>query len=197
MEPTVLASVLGVLNSFLWFIFLLILVILFRKNIAEVLYALNWRVKSGAQVKIASLELGATYVAPDTDISQGGGVIEARPDKQRKRYAERGNYYLPNRDIFMVHRLAPSKRPNQLYDILIYLVPHKAATLAGIQTVEYYFGPHWNDMTFTSTDRANGFSISTSAYGPFVCTAELHFTDGTTTTIWRYVDFEMGAVGKG
>ena len=147
MEPTVLASILGILNSFLWFVFLLILVILFRKNIAQVLYSLSWRVKSGAQVKIASLELGATYVAPDTDILKGGGVIEARQDKQRKRYAERGNYYLPNRDIFMVHRLAPSKRPNQLYDILIYLVPHKAATLACVQKVEYYFGPHWKDMT--------------------------------------------------
>jgi hypothetical protein len=49
---------------------------------------------------------------------------------------------------------------------------------------------------FTSIDRANNFAISTSAYGPFVCTAEIHFADGTKIMAWRYIDFELGAIGK-
>ncbi len=108
----------------------------------------------------------------------------------------------PNRRLFLVHRLAPSKQPNQLYDILIYLIPHKDATLACVQKVDYYFGHHWNNRIFTSIDRASGFAISTSAFGPFVCTAEIHFTDKENTDkknpkmIWRYIDFEMGTIGK-
>ena len=95
----------------------------------------------------------------------------------------------------MVHRVAPSNQPSQLYDVIIYLLPHKDAILNNISKVEYYLGPHWGNRIFTSVDRANGFPISTSAYGPVVCTAELHFTDGEKCIVWRYIDFEMGSLG--
>ena len=49
---------------------------------------------------------------------------------------------------------------------------------------------------FTSIDRARGFPITTSAYGPFMCTAKLYFTDGEEVMLHRYVDFEMGAIGS-
>ena len=64
-----------------------------------------------------------------------------------------------------------------------------------IKRVEYYFGKSWGQNIFASEDRAHGFAISTSAYGPFMCTAEIHFSDGDVTTVARYIDFEMGAVG--
>lgn len=83
-----------------------------------------------------------------------------------------------------------------LYDIQLYIIPHKDATLASVSTVEYYFGKHWGNQIFVSNDRARGFPIGTSAYGSFMCTAELTFTDGTKTMINRYVDFEMGNVGS-
>jgi hypothetical protein len=38
--------------------------------------------------------------------------------------------------------------------------------------------------------------ISTSAYGPFMCTAELFFADGERVFVNRYVDFEMGGIGS-
>jgi poly(A) polymerase Pap1 len=92
-----------------------------------------------------------------------------------------------------VHKVAPSSKEGQLYDILIYLIPHKDATLAPVTKVEYYFGKYWDDQLFLVTDRAHNFPIATSAYGPFVCTAELYFSDGTSCILSRYVDFEMGA----
>lgn len=82
-----------------------------------------------------------------------------------------------------------------LYDIQLYLIPHKHATLAGVSQVNYYFGKHWDNQIFTSVDRAHAFLIATSAYGPFMCTAELRFSDGEIAMVARYVDFEMGAIG--
>jgi len=197
MDPETVKSFLVILPSLLWFALIVVLLFLMRGTIRQLASAITWRVKSGAQVKVASFELGENYVSADPSISKKSKFIEVRVDTDRQRHRERGNYYLPNRDLFLVHKLAPSDKPNQLYDILIYLTPHKDATLVCVQNVEYYFGPHWGDRIFTSADRASSFSISTSAYGPFVCTAKLYFTDGTSEIIWRYIDFEMGVIGKG
>ncbi|MCS7001136.1 MAG: hypothetical protein NZ481_09725 [Candidatus Kapabacteria bacterium] len=196
MDTEVTISFLSILPSLLWFILAIVLLFVFRGAIRQLTSAIIWRVKSGAQVKIASFEIGESYVSPAPTISRGK-LIDILEDEDQQRYRERGQYYIPNRDLFLVHKLAPSEIPNQLYDILIYLIPHKNATLACVQKVEYYFGPHWDNKIFVSTDRASGFAISTSAYGPFVCTAKLHFTDGNSTMIWRYIDFEMGPIGKG
>jgi hypothetical protein len=137
-----------------------------------------------------------SYISSTENILKKGSPIEQKVDRRHVRNKERETHYEPNRGIFLVHKLTPSKIKDQLYDILIYLIPHKEATLTCIQKVEYYFGPFWNDRIFISTDRSSGFSIATSAYGPFVCTAEIHFTDGSTTIIWRYIDFEMGTVDR-
>jgi hypothetical protein len=197
MSDEIIKSFLEVCPSILWFFLVVILLILFREKIQLLATAIAWRVKIGAQVKIASFEMGETnYVAPNEDISKKGGVISIRDDTNGRRKNERGNYYLPNRDIFLVHRISPSKKLNQLYDILIYVIPHKNSTIVSLQRVEYFFGNYWRDKVFISTDRASGFSITTSAFGPFVCTAELFFTDGKSIILSRYIDFEMGAIGK-
>jgi len=80
----------------------------------------------------------------------------------------------------------------QLYDILIYVIPHKSS-LAGVISVEYFFGTYWGNKIFPSHDRSRGFPIFTSAYGAFLCTAKVLFNDGTFVVISRYIDFEMGS----
>lgn len=192
------ADVAAILPTLLWFIFALILLFVFKDALRELLTIVIWRVRTGSQLKVASFEIGASYVSAQGDVTKmgKGGLLQVRVDETGGRYQERKQYYEPNRKIFLVHRLAPSRDPKQLYDILIYLLPHEGATLAGVQKVEYYFGRSWGDRIFTSIDRANGFPISTSAYGPFVCTAEVFFTDGASTMLWRYIDFEMGTVGR-
>jgi hypothetical protein len=93
----------------------------------------------------------------------------------------------------LVHRLYRSREPGQLYGIVIYVVPHKQASLAGIARVEYFLGSYRGNKVFPSIDRSRGFAIATAAYGPMLCTAELFFNDGTSAILHRYVDFEMGA----
>ncbi|MFX1424676.1 MAG: pYEATS domain-containing protein, partial [Promethearchaeota archaeon] len=69
-------------------------------------------------------------------------------------------------------------------------------TLTYVKKVEYYFGRHWGGKIFTSIDKAKGFPIATSAFGPFGCTAKVFFTDGHETILFRYIDFEMGQLMK-
>jgi hypothetical protein len=187
-----------VVPTLLWAGVVLFVARRYRRELAEVLADLKWRIKSGASVKFAAIEFGQSYVSPSGDIPKSGGAVTIRPDKGDSRFSQRKQYYEPNRNLQLVHRIAPSMTAGQLYDILVYLIPHGDATLAAVQRVEYYFGRHWaNGGIFVSADRARGFSVSTSAWGPFMCTAEIRFTDGETALIARYVDFEMGASGGG
>ena len=93
----------------------------------------------------------------------------------------------------VVHRLFKSAESGQLYDVLIYLVPARGGNLSSVQRVEYFFGGFdWKDRIFPATDRARGFPAYTAAYGPFLCTAEVFFTDGESAILHRFIDFEMG-----
>lgn len=189
-------DILNILPSLLWFFLTVLALLIFRKPIRELVSIMIWRVRTGSQLKIASFEIGISqyYVSPSGE-KKNDGVYEVRQDEDGYRFKERDSYYRPNRRIFMVHKITPSEKEKQLYDILIYLIPHKDATLINVSKVDYYFGKYWGNSIFTSIDRANGFPISTSAYGPLVCTAEIHFSDGEKCMTWRYIDFEMGSIG--
>jgi len=185
------------LPTFIWAAALVIALLVFKRELRQFFQMLNRRLRQGASLKFGAVEIGQTYVDPSQGTVSGGFVRVARKDTDGRRHTERERYYQPNRLLMLVHKIAPSSLPGQLYDILIYLVPHPTsdATLAGVKRVEYYFGKSWGRNVFASDDRAHGFAISTSAYGPFMCTAEIHFSDGDTVTIARYIDFEMGALG--
>jgi hypothetical protein len=93
----------------------------------------------------------------------------------------------------LVHRLYRSREVGQLYDLIIYVVPHKQASLEGVVRVEYFLGKYWHNKIFPSLDRSRGFPIRrTAAYGPLLCTAEVFFNDNTSVMLHRYLDFEMG-----
>jgi hypothetical protein len=181
--------------SILWLVLGLFVLIVFRKEIQALLQNLSWRLCTGAALKLFSIELGQSYVSPSIDSEKDETALEHRTDENELRWRQREQYYRPNRNIHLVHRLAPSREAGMLYDIQLYVIPHKDATLANLSKVEYYFGRHWGNQIFTSVDRAQGFPVTTSAYGSFMCTAKLHFSDGETVMINRYVDFEMGAIG--
>lgn len=185
----------AILPAALWFILVVILLIIFHSSLKDLLTGIVWRIRCGGTVKLGSLELSAPYVTSKGDISRAGR-IESRADTNRVRWSERERYYGPNRRVFLVHRLTISREAGQLYDVELYLIPHKDATLACVARVEYYFGLYWGEKVFVSVDRPQGFSISTSAYGPFVATAEIFFTDGATAIVSRYIDFEMGPAGS-
>ena len=183
------------LPSILWVLFAVVVVVLFREQISEILQNLSWRLRTGAALKLFSLELGQSYVSPSIDAATEESALQTYVDNG-ERWRQREQYYLPNRNVQLVHRVAPSRHSGYLYDIQLYVIPHKNATLNNVQKVAYYFGRHWGNRVFVSDDRGRGFSVTTSAFGVFMCTAKLTFTDGEEVFLNRYVDFEMGAIGS-
>jgi hypothetical protein len=189
---------LSVLPSLLWFVVAVIALILFRRAIIQLVDMLVWRLRMGSAIKVASLEIGQA-IPPDEKFASGANIFysNVRPDGDGVRFKQRESYYIPNRNLQLVHRVAPSKNPKYAYDVLIYLIPHwnTDATLASVKQVEYYCGKKgWQNAIFTITDRAHSFQIALSTHGAFVCTAEIQFTDGETVTIGRYIDGEMTGV---
>ncbi len=188
----------GSLPGLLWFGLVLLALFTYRHEIRDFVQTVGLRLKSGASVKILSVEIGPVYVAT-TGATVDNRFIQSRVDDERDpsktRYEERKQYSEPVRKIFLVHRLSPSKQPKQLYDVLAFLKAGKGASLLDVEKVEYYFGKHWGNRIFTSTNKWNSFAIGTSAYGPFLCTAHVFFNDGYVAKTWRYIDFEMGSVG--
>jgi hypothetical protein len=148
----------------------------------------------GSAIKVASLEIGQA-IAMDEEFVAGANTLysDVYIDQDNRRFKQRESYYVPNRNLQLVHRVAPSRDSKYTYDVMIYLIPHPNtdATLASVEHVEYYFGRGWKNAIFKITDRSRSFQIALSTRGPFLCTAEIHFTDGEVATIGRYIDGEM------
>jgi hypothetical protein len=195
-ELSFFSGIWPVLPSILWISLILFAILLFKKEIQQILHHFSWRLRTGAALKLFSIELGQSYVSPSADLIKDESALDSYVDKNNERKLQRQMYYQPNRNIQLVHRIAPSENPGMLYDIHLYLITHKDGTLCNVAKVEYYFGPHWGNLIFISVDRGRGFPISTSAFGTFICTAKLYFTDHDEAFVSRYVDFEMGAIGN-
>lgn len=183
----------NILPTLLWITFLGGLAFFFRKDLKALIRAVLSRVQHGASMKVAGLEIGSGVTLPSQLLKSEYSKI-AQPDDGRRR-EERDNYYSECRRIMLVHKLFPSTEPGELYDILIYVLPARGANLSVVDRVEYFFGGFgWNNKVFTVRDRSRGFPILTSAYGPFLCTAEVFFTDGGSRMLHRFIDFEMGSL---
>jgi hypothetical protein len=174
-------------------------VVLFRRQVATLFAAALRRIRAGAPLKIASFELGGL-----PQIQQGAalttkvrGIAQIRDDDGAFDRS-RAQFKTEFRNLFLVHRIAPSEDPDQLYDVVIYLVPSlKHGSLSGVVAAEYYMGKYWGRRVFRSIDRATGFLIATAAYAPFTCTARICFSDGETVFLHRFIDFEMGQLPPG
>ncbi|KZT16110.1 hypothetical protein A1D30_11380 [Acidovorax sp. GW101-3H11] len=164
----------------------------FRGHISSLLKALVVRIKDGAVLKVGGLEIGSAsgLVAIPGSFSKEDSRVGVYQDDE-SRANQRHEIYKEARGVMLVHRLQKSSQDGQLYDILIYVIPHKTS-FTGLVTVEYFFGSFWGNKVYPSHDRSRGFPIVTSAYGSFLCTAKLIFNDGTSTIVYRYIDFEMG-----
>ena len=192
--PSALAALASAAPGILWVILIASVIIWFRSELGQLLSELVWRLRCGAPIKLASMEFGAVAVVPGPNVSQKEKERGVRSDSDQARGKERTDYRDHIRDIMLVHRLYRSREDGQLYDIVIYVVPHKQASLAAVRQVEYFLGSFWGNKIFPSEDRSQGFAIATAAYGPTLCTAKVFFNDGTDVILHRYLDFEMGAV---
>jgi hypothetical protein len=185
-------------SNALWPLLALLVFLIYRRRIAGLVDAIGLRIQRGARVKFFNFELESLRV-PDVALPTATATtISATRDSSGEWKVARNRGYADARNVFIAHRLFPSTVPGQLYDILVYLVPHRDrnGTLANVNSVEYYFGESWGDQVFKSTDRGKRFAVVISSYGAgFLCTAKLTFNDGTSTETWRFIDFEMGPLG--
>ncbi|REK17727.1 MAG: hypothetical protein DWQ37_05660 [Planctomycetota bacterium] len=178
--------------SVLWFVFGVVLLLVLRRQIAQLSFSLVERLKSGAAIKLGGIEVGEIMSVPSaSELSKANNHFTVADTGEREK--DRSVYYERCRGVMLVHKIFRSNVPDQTYDALVYVIPHGSFSLAGVTSVEYYFGKMWKSRIFASSDRARGFPILVSAYGSFLCAAKVVFNDGESVITHRYIDFEMGA----
>lgn len=186
------ASVLQAAVGFAWPLVVLIAFFVFKDDLKRLIRILRIRLSSGDQLKFGSFEIERSRVVPGAKTSVAAGIYVNEslfPVLNRMREEQ----YSECRNVMIVHRIFKSSKPRQLYDLEVYCVPHKEATLASVKSVTYCFGRHgWDGKTFRSESRSSGFAVTTAAYGPLLCVAQVEFNDGKHADISRYLDFEMG-----
>lgn len=187
----------SLLELALWVVLAVIVLGLLRPHLMRLLDELIGRIRRGAALKIFNIELGAIRVS--SELPSFSPLIAEHEDLDGVWEGYRAAIYKEQRLVFVAHRLFPAQAAGQLYDILIYLVPHedRGGTLEAISEVSYFLGPSWEKI-FTSADSGNRFGIVVSAYGKgFLCCARIKYHDGSSVDSWRYIDFEMGPLGDG
>jgi hypothetical protein len=114
--------------------------------------------------------------------------------------AARTSEYSRTDRLFLVHVFEPSTRPNQKYDITVFLIrhipgrdkPNQRDGFSEVEKLELYFGPSWNDAIFTAPNNGGLIGVRTSAWGSFLAVGRVTFKDGRPPLILqRYIDFEM------
>jgi len=101
----------------------------------------------------------------------------------------RDGKYESNRNLFLVHSLAPSTMAGQLFDIFIYLQRHQSNDLSDVLAAEFFLGRYWGNQVFTIANKGGPIGITVSAYGEFLCVCRVQFTDGTEAFLDRYINF--------
>lgn len=130
-----------------------------------------------------------TYVSKSTNHSE---VASSESDWSN----ERRNIYKENKGYFIAHVLEPTNKDGQEYDIFIYLIKHKSQDYKDIAKAEFFFGEYWGNKIYVGSNTGKYIGVRTSAYGPFLALCKITFKDGTSITISKYIDFEMGFAVK-
>jgi Domain of unknown function (DUF4062)/prokaryotic YEATS domain len=128
----------------------------------------------------------------DIGIESAVGEVTETPDEWN---ALRYSVYHDNRDVFLTHVIEPSKKPNQEFDIFIYLIRHQSEDLSNIRLAEFFLGKYWGNQVFPAVERNGFIGISTAAYGTFLCICKVTFRDGAQILLNRYIDFESKRQG--
>lgn len=108
----------------------------------------------------------------------------------------RNSIYEISKGYFIAHVLEPSRKEGQEYDIFIYLIRHKSKDYSDLEKSEFFFGNYWGNKIYIGSKAGEYIGVRTSAYGPFLALCRLTFKDGSSATISKYIDFEMGFAVK-
>jgi hypothetical protein len=171
----------------------------FRKYIVAALDAARRQFSSGARLKWKDFEFEGVNLSA---FSVGGAEAYRREVATKALLDQREAKYAEQKNLFLVHRVAPTgsihdKAELPTYDVLIKLVRHKHyGRLNDVARVEYYFGKYFGrdvgeyGAKYVVEDGSDGFAVRIDGYGPTLCEATVFFHDGSVATCSRYLDFE-------
>ncbi len=180
------------LQSLVWPIFIVFMLLVFRKQTSAIVKAIQQRIERGSSVKAGPFEIGKDLEQLDyAEPTQKNASIN-KDSITQDWDQERNSIYEKNRGLFLAHVITPARDPKQKYDIYIYIIKHKTTDLSSIEYAEFFFGHMWGSEIFKEYPKRGVIGISTSAYGPFLCTCKVHMKDKTVVFLSRYIDFEMG-----
>lgn len=192
---SLLAPYVPLFQTLLWVGLIVLAIVAFYRPLRNLIDTLRVRIQKGSSFKAGPVELGEDlraleYASPTADASLQ--TLPASGSEADTWAVERNKIYEQNRGLFLAHVISPSAKPKQKYDIFIYLVRYKTTELSDIDHAEFFFGHMWGNEVFKEKEKNGMIGVSTSAYGPFLCTCQVHMKDGKIIKLNRYIDFEMG-----
>lgn len=185
----------GVLAGIAWY---------YKAELARLIETFRSKVHQSYELKFGSVELKGVNIQSEIDLRCNS--FESAPATEAEKKF-RDSIYNATQSFMLAHRIKPSSRPGQQFDVSIFIVGTKSTKLNNrhfghIKSVEYYLGRSFGGSEFgskfTVSNPEGGFAITTSAYGPTLCIAKIRFRDiDDEAMTYRFLDFEMkGAYGN-
>lgn len=186
-----------------WIAFVAVLLFLLRGSLPKIVKAIVDRIEAGDPVALhlpgGGFELGQRVaklerVEPSEPAAKELVAQPSWTSAKKELSAE-------SRGIFLAHVIGPSSQGPGWADVYVYLVGHRRDRAgfpddqSDVVKAEFYLGRHWGGRAFEITRNSDGITgLRTSAYGPVLCVCRVHFSDGHTVVLNRYLDFEMAGV---
>jgi hypothetical protein len=192
----IIDALVGLITAMCWPIVVLSLVYYFRaplKRFAEKLEAFSFKAgPTGIEASAKTQELRDELKQVERKAAPRQVSTEEKyPESVEQRIQHRHEIENRSREVYLVHVLEPSTKAGQKFDIFVYLTKHRSDDLSDISFAEFFLGRYWGNKIFRVDYSGGPIGISTSAYGPVLCTCRVVFKDGHEAMLNRYIDFEM------
>lgn len=188
------------LQTLVWAGLIVFVVLFLRVPIRATGKAIGERIVGGGAVdlSVGSFRLKLEELKELKRVDPGGPVDGAVP-VEAPWTEDRNRNSTSSRELYLVHVIAPSRRGPEWIDIFAFIVGSRRARhgypddMSDVAKAEFFLGRHWGNKIFTVENAGDGkrIGLATSAYGPTLCICRLHFRDGQTVVLSRYLDFEM------
>ncbi len=157
---------------------------------------------------------GTKYIGPpparDKGFVVGGAAIQPNVKslsiERDKEYERVDGKRVDGKEVdglFLAHIYKHSTVPEMQFDVTIFIMRHRTGDphspykqgFVDIKDATFDLGPSWRPNMVSVTNDRGFIGITTSAWGTFLATCEVTFTDGKPPVILhRYIDFEMAPV---
>ncbi|MGY4644728.1 hypothetical protein [Cellulomonas sp. URHB0016] len=201
------------LQTLVWPVVLVGLVIAFRGQLRQVVEAVRARIAEGADVEVSAAGFSARIeqqhgelpaVAPEKPGPQAPPAPQGPSDEPGEPHGwpsgDREALLEGTRRVFLAHVITPSTAPGQKFEVYVYLVGHQRGRhglpedLSDVVRAEFDLGAKWGRVFDVPIRPGAQIGMRTHAYGPAVCLCRVTFGDGHRAVLDRRLDFEMGGV---